>query len=76
MVHKSLRFRYFKPNLRQESSKTMSSLCVALKLNRPPHWSINKLITSHNCKGFTCYQIEAISRDQFRVEKEEDKNED
>ena len=60
MIHKSLRFKYFKPNLSQESSKTMCSLCVALKLNGPPHWLINKLITSHNCKGFTCYQIETI----------------
>ena len=76
MIHKSLNFKYFKPNLRQESSKTICSLCVALKLNRPPHWSINKLITSHNSKGFTCYQIETITVDQFREEKEEDKNKD
>ena len=36
-----------------------------LKRNRPPHWSINKLITAYDRIGDTCCRIETITGHQF-----------
>ena len=36
-----------------------------LKRNRPPHWSINKLITANDRIGDTCCRIETITGHQF-----------
>ena len=33
--------------------------------NRPPHWSINKLITANDRIGATCCRIETITGHQF-----------
>ena len=37
-----------------------------LKRDRPPHWSINKLITANDRIGDTCCRIETITGHQFR----------
>ena len=34
--------------------------------NRPPHWSINKLITANDRIGDTCCRIEMITGHQFK----------
>ena len=36
-----------------------------LKRNRPPHWSINKLIAAYDRIGNTCCRIETITGHQF-----------
>ena len=39
-----------------------------LKRNRPPHWSINKLITANDRIGDICCRIETITGHQFSAQ--------